>query len=418
MSAHHSSAFKMLTAIAITTAAASFAATSSSAATLPPRANSAEPSPELVTPVSDIPGQDAVVAANGVLRRYPDLDAGFEWVSDTSTVYANLAGADIAAPGLRATVSRDMAEAVAALPTKVNFVVRDAALSRVALQSLMESITTTRDEWAGNDASRIVALQGDPVTGVVRIGVTSGADAVAREAVQHFGKDVTVITISAPHDFASRYNDISPWTAGNALWDAQFANRSVGQAICTQGFAWQSGGVAYASTAGHCGGTSWFHISTAQRIGLVAGTYYGSPYNSTDVELIQLKSGSVDSSVWVGGQNTTDKRTVVDADNVAYATGFNVCSSGANGGLACATTFNAYTTVTVNGVTVNNLTCATYYTSTRATFGDSGAPVLSTHTNGTVKAWGQTKGGDGICDLFFTKVYEISLATGRSIVVN
>lgn len=241
---------------------------------------------------------------------------------------------------------------------------RPVPLSVAGQQAFVRSFMDERASWGGPSAVRnVVSASVDARTGRLTADVTGDLAALRQAAHRRFGTTVA-LRPGKPLELYSRYYDGGSWTSGNALWDEQYESRAVGDANCTQGFNWRrwSDNVRYASTAGHCfnPGDNVFNGSTTQRMGYV-GTKYLNNGEYVDFEYIRITSGSVDNSVWVGGTPNAQERRVVTADNDGTQVDFQVCSSGANYGLACGTIVNRTASFNYGArygyVTLHNLTC-------------------------------------------------------------
>lgn len=295
------------------------------------------------------------------------------------------------------------------------------------LSDTADAIMTTRAKWGGANAEdKVVTAIPVPFESRVSVRLTEHDSAVEAAARRAFDVPLEFGISARPQALFGRYADTAPWTTGNALW---FSAASAGGSVagCTQGFSWRNQGVVYASTAGHCATrlTSVWNGNPNQRIGEVSHRYF-TDQGPTDVEFVRITSGSAgDASVWVGGPGTGDQRWVTAADNTTntYAA---VCSSGANGGLACGQmTYRDLPIEFEDPDTgarwiIRGLSCVDVPVGgALARPGDSGGPILSTFTNGTVKAWGQLVGGPvaGDCDFTFTPVLTISTITQSTMVV-
>ncbi|GAB1510071.1 chymotrypsin family serine protease [Actinophytocola sp. KF-1] len=295
------------------------------------------------------------------------------------------------------------------------------------LSDVANAIMSTRATWGGAGAEdKVVTAIPVPFESRISVRLTERDGAVEAAARRAFDVPLDFGVSARPRALFGRYADTAPWTTGNALW---FSSATAGGSLasCTQGYSWRNQGVVYASTAGHCATrlTSVWNGNPSQRIGEVSHRYF-THLGPTDVEFIRITSGSAgDASVWVGGPGTGDQRWVTAADNTTNTYG-KVCSSGANGGLACGQM--TYRDVPIDfedpdtGAQwrINGLSCVDVPVGgALARPGDSGGPILSTFTDGTVKAWGQLVGGPVAedCDFTFTPVLTISAVTGSTMVV-
>lgn len=298
------------------------------------------PLPLNLTPVDEIPAKEAAATAAVAAAKYPGTWGGTAWDSATKVLTINLAKPTGKQQDRRTDLQKIIGNEVSKAGLNVKLRYRSVPYSVDGRRALIASVLDQRTAWAGPTAARYITSGNvDAVTGKVSVYATGAVPALQSAAQRKFGTTVEVRQAAAGTDDSStRYNDDAPWTAGNAIWASQFADRTVGIAHCTLGWNWRrwSDNQRYASTAGHCADptVSFFHASTSQRIGYV-GTKYLNQNEHIDFEYIRITSGSVDNTVWVGSQNTGVQRRVVGADNDGTGTGFTVCSSGANGGLVC-----------------------------------------------------------------------------------
>jgi hypothetical protein len=385
--------------------------------------------PRVLTAQDQVPAQAAGARIAAAASAFPEAFGGTHWDAASRTLYVNIAtpaaGRTDQRPALRQAISATSRTSDDAVRT----VFRPVPLSVTGQQRLVKEFMDGRADWGGPSAVRnVVGASVDEATGRLTGTALTDVAGLTKAARQRFG-DVVDIVAGQRVEVQDRYYDTAPWTSGNALWDN---NSSSGRstALCTQGFNWRrwSDNARYASTAGHCfdPGVSAYNGNTAQRIGYV-GTRYLNNGEYVDFEPIHITYGSVDNSIWVGGNSTGDLRRVVAADNDGTQTGDAVCSSGANGGLVCGTIVNRTTSLTYSSAygspTLHNITCVKASSSKLTVGGDSGGPWLSTFSNGTVMAWGQHIGRadcdhDGKTDMMFSSVKNIALRTSSSIIAS
>jgi hypothetical protein len=416
----------MLSAAALPLAPPATAATPPTSSPAP----AALPLPKNLTPVDEIPAQDASDQIAEVAKGYPDAFGGTEWDEKSKTLYVNVAAPSSKQADRRAAFQQAIGSRLRSAKSPVKTVVRSVPLSMQGKQALVHTFMESRAAWGGESAVRnVVSAVVDERTGHLFADVTGDLNSLQQAAQRRFGKAVTLRSGRAIELWNNRYFSSPPWAAGNALWNDQDGPRTVGGAYCTQGFNWRrwSDNLGYASTAGHCfaAADNVFNGSTTQRMGYV-GTRYINQGEYADFEYIRLTYGYVENLVWVGGTPTAELRRVVTADNNGAQTGDIVCSSGANYGLYCGRIFTRTASFTYDDIpgkpTLYNLTCV-HPTSGYGGPGDSGGPILTTASNGTVKAWGQMVGGkdcdkDGNPDWVFTTVKNISARVGASIIVS
>lgn len=315
----------------------------------------------------------------------------------------------------------------------VEISVAQSALTDDQLTDASNEVVDKLDEWAGELASIVVRIGPDYQDRSVLIESTEYSVELQERAQAAFSVDFKFQTTDAPYEYdADRFNDTSPWTAGNAL---SHAPNSI-QTYCTQGFNWRrwSDGARLMSTAGHCfaGNTSVYNGNNAtQRMGVVIRRWF-SDGGPTDFEFIQPTVGAVDNSMWNNINYQDVWRRVVAASNVNDASILesDVCISGARTltefPMSCGYISAVNQTIRFNNddgthYTIRNLTCvASAWDLGRG--GDSGAPVFSTYTNGTIYAWGQHVGsltnGGGPCAGYFTPVVVISATAQASLIIS
>ncbi|WP_328988848.1 S1 family peptidase [Kribbella sp. NBC_01245] len=404
------------------------ALTNSSAALAVPTPEAAGKLPTNITPVDQIPAEDAGAQIAAIAAAYPEAFAGTHWDAATKTLYVNVAAPRAKRADLRTVFQQAVTGKLRSAKSPVKTVFRPVPLSLDGQQALLDTFMAGRAKWGGQSAVRnVVGATVDAKTGTLFAQVSGDLAALRTAAQRRFGKTVSLRPGTAIK-LDDRYYSSSPWTAGNALWGSQDASRSTAQ--CTQGYNWRrwADNLRYASTAGHCWapGTSLYNGLPDQRIGYV-GTRYLNTGEYVDFEYIRITYGSVDNSVWVGGTRDASHRRVLWADNDGTQTGVTVCSSGANFGLNCGVILNRTTTFNYGAeygyASLSKLTCVSKVTGYGPGPGDSGGPVLTTATGGAVKAWGQYIGrkdcdGDGDEDWVFAGIKNIAARVGASLIVS
>jgi hypothetical protein len=225
----------------------------------------------------------------------------------------------------------------------------------------------TRTTWAGEHAGDVKAIYPGEGTFVVLV---SGNSEAIHDSIPAAVRPFTQVVHGGLADAAGSPDaDLGGWTGGNWIDNSAM--------MCTLGFAWKkwSTNVVYGSTAKHCGPLYMPWYNNNRRLGTTAvlGT------DNNDVELLSAaENTSFNASIWVhlstGGFS---ERTVTGAaqskpgDTVAYTGrrtlgGFGVVKTNA--------TFDGPGKVWCTASTVRP--------------GDSGGPVFTTYTNGTVQARG------------------------------
>lgn len=385
--------------------------------------------PAELTPVEELPVQDAMAVVREVVRPYDAVYGGMNWDANAKQVEVFLKGGD-AAEVQRAQAITAIDGTGADVLKGVVVVIVTVPLSFEEQQAFLEAVYKSRASWGGELASQhLYEAAVDARTGVVTLQTDAYRNELQAVADKAYPGDRVRVDMNKRPDGVQtgRYSDtVGGLTAGNALWLERYADRS--QAQCSQGWNWlRQDGITYASTAGHCwvlSESNVWHISDTQRIGYVAARYWNDN-EYIDFETVRITSGSLDATVWVGPRNTTDSRQVVDSDNDGTQTGLTVCTSGANGGLACGAIANRNVVSTAhdpnnNLISTFHLTCVIPSNPAVTSLpGDSGGPWLSTHVGGTVKAWGQHRGRSNACSngMIFTTVLNISARIHGTLVV-
>ena len=336
-------------------------------------------------------------------------------------------------PGVADELDHLMVEALVRTGLSVEAV--RVATSDVDLRSVADEISGTLDVWAGDLSGLVIRVGPDYAQTSVEIESTQQSSELEERARDHFDVSMEFV-VGAPYiRDGDRWDDNSPWTAGNAL---HFRQRDAGRypANCTQGYSWRkwSSSIRYASTAGHCfaNRTSVFVGNPNQRIGYVHGRWF-SDDGPTDFELIRTTVGTVDSSVWIHRPSADTLRTVVaaDNDNSADSIGQPMCIGGANNAHdapsshACGRLSAIHQTITYTNdgapYQIRGLSCISSGRDP-ARPGDSGAPVFTNVKNNGVFAWGQHigshNGTGGECAAQFTPVLAISHSANATLITN
>lgn len=209
------------------------------------------------------------------------------------------------------------------------------------------------------------------------------------------------------------------------------------------GFHWwpwgSPAGTVYTSTAGHCGpvGTSYYAGSAGVKIGETTRGVLGNYYNShgttvnTDASLISnsVASRMSKGTVWHGSNpSTTVQYPVVGwiDDKVNGVVGKQVNCGGANSGNHLGSIvlssggvpgIDGTRVLSFNGIPVTITGLTTIY-GTGNTFGDSGAPCVSSKAGapGQFYARGQVVGGTSVVT-YYAPMNDISAALRASIVL-
>jgi hypothetical protein len=416
----------ILTAVAAALVSASLATIPAAGAT-PPTPPDKSPR-KSITPLDQIPAEDAGDQISKLATNYADAFAGTEWDAKSQTLYVNIAAPRGKQADRRAAFQQAISSKLRSAKTPVKTIFRTVPLSLAGQDALLHDFLDGRAAWGGESARRkVVSASIDPKTGRLDATVTGDLASLQEAAHRRFGDAVSLRLGRPPQEqyggFDRYGNGGYPyWASGIPLWETYVVGLET--PACTAGFKWKrwSDDLRYASTAGHCWapGTNVFYTNTQQRMGYV-GTKYLNNGENIDFEFIRLTVGAPDNSIAVGGKFDTNNAYVTMADNDGTNTGVEVCSSGANSGLVCGKIINRKSAVVrLSGVITYNLTCVE--ADSRLTLrGDSGGPWLSTDSAGHVKAWGQHLGtadcdNDGADEMVFSTVKNISARVGATLV--
>ncbi|MEJ3742960.1 hypothetical protein WEI85_06705 [Actinomycetes bacterium KLBMP 9797] len=228
-----------------------------------------------------------------------------------------------------------------------------------------------------------------------------------------------LLTDEQQPELLSRPSDTSPF------WGGSYAVTSTGGSTrwhCTIGFPWSYNGADYYITAGHCTGLNtytWMPRYGTDIVGVVRKDGWnnntgsvkidGQSYNTGDVALVQLfypyKSGY---SIYVGGPRSNVSRTIGGVATKSPKKGDKVCSGGSTVGELCGwkVTDGSTDVRFRDGTLARNVAYATK-TPTCAAEGDSGGPIYSIRSNGSVTARGILSGGGfngSKCSLIFSDI--------------
>jgi hypothetical protein len=254
----------------------------------------------------------------------------------------------------------------------------------VAAAAEVDELWAARHSWAGTLAGNIVGIQ--PYKGRILI-LTSGETDRIRSRVPVDKRGFVTVARGGEEYVVGPADDRGGWTGGNHI-------DGLGGHQCTEGFAWRSWrpgsvGAIYGSTAEHCYGGEdpdgdpyvepyWYN--NGRYVGRV--TQIGNGIDN-DVAFLRAASGtSFNASIWVdlappGRLGGVEERTVTGAaantlnETIAF---YGRTSGGGTG--------------TVLDLSYNGLYGRILTSSTAGRPGDSGGPVYTTYTNGTVQARG------------------------------
>lgn len=229
-------------------------------------------------------------------------------------------------------------------------------------------------------------------------------------------KVALLLTDEQPPSLLSRDNDSSPFwggaytittTGGGWRWD------------CTIGFPWDSGGVAYFITAGHCTGLNnsvYMPRYGSDAVGVVVKDGWnnvtgsvkidGQSYNTGDIALVKLNAGyGAGVSMYTGSRYSSQSRVIGPVWSRAPKRGDRLCSGGQRTGEQCRWMVTAVSVDIryVDGELIRNATWATKG-GTCLVGGDSGGPVYTVRSNGRVAPRGIISGGNEDCGMAFSDI--------------
>lgn len=208
-------------------------------------------------------------------------------------------------------------------------------------------------------------------------GASSAQALVAKQA------QVRRTTVS---DKFNRRDDISPFWGAAGLYS--------GGALCSSGYAVQSGGFTFMTTAGHCyaDGSSVLTESGANVVGTVVGRRLPTVTGGArDMEL--LWGGSYSGRTYTGGVLSTSSAPVVAA-GTAYVGYTNYCHSGRTTGENC-----GHTATSISGQVCTATGCKSpvivFNGGVQPAGGDSGGAFYAKDSAGGVWIRGHILAGDG-----------------------
>ncbi|MDI1463161.1 hypothetical protein QEZ54_19460 [Catellatospora sp. KI3] len=213
---------------------------------------------------------------------------------------------------------------------------------------------------------------------------------------------------------ATRQSDTSPFYGG------AYFSTSVGS--CSTAFAWTHQGASYILTAGHCTSLngSAYNPTTGKMGTVTADNWnnttgsvrvYGQSYYAGDVSTIKMGTNLFSwGNVYRGGSNSSSSRKVTSKWTTLSGLGDQYCVSGQVTGEMCGfRVINRLVNVRYSdGAMLRNATEAYRYGNcTRG--GDSGAPIYTIKSDGSVAAKGVLSGGStntsGNCYDYFSEIY-------------
>jgi hypothetical protein len=205
-------------------------------------------------------------------------------------------------------------------------------------------------------------------------------------------------------------NSDAPYRAGKSLRVAS------GSFNCTTGFLMKLDGLAYGSTAGHCGqngSTTWF--GGASRGNIVENTLWARNPALADASLYRMASSG---TAYVRRSSTLEASPVtstIAATTLQYGT--RTCTRGSfTGHERCGnlTLVNVQTYSNTAGRNVGNGYCWAREVADSTRGGDSGAPVYQI-ASGNIKAAGLHRSGNGTDTSCFTSITAVMSFTGATV---
>lgn len=263
-----------------------------------------------------------------------------------------------------------------------------------------------RTAFVDAETNRVV-IKAAAVTQPLREALASryGADRVALWLVPGF---------PAASVKATRQSDTSPFYGG------AYFSTSVGS--CSTAFAWTHQGASYILTAGHCTSLNGSAYNpTVGKMGTVTADnwnnttgsvkVYGQSYYAGDVSTIKMGTNLFSwGNVYRGGTNSSSSRKVTSKWTTGSSLSDQYCVSGQVTGEMCGFRVIArgVTVRYTDGSTLRNAT-ESYRRGTCTRGGDSGAPIYTIKSDGSVAAKGVLSGGStntsGDCYDYFSEIY-------------
>lgn len=307
--------------------------------------------------------------------RAPASFAGLVSLNDgTIQVYATTNNA-----ALQETIQSTVANARSAQPMRRQPAVRVSIGDKntlASLEHLRDMITARRADLTARGIE-LVQWGVDIPNNRTLLGVKGLTPATKGALEREFGPAQVEVTNSAGWSLASRTADWAPWYGGDTL-----QNRVGGSSVCTSGFSMLSSNVGYASTAGHCGSSSWYNNNNL--IGSTSALVWSNNSNG-DAQLI----GASSVGGWVWTTNTTAVAVRSFSGSGVGDTG--ICADGSITGERCGSTVNLTNQCLTDGgtgVTTCGLVVAQSPSGQAVQGGDSGGPVYNYRGDGYLNAKG------------------------------
>lgn len=281
--------------------------------------------------------------------------------------------------------------------------------SRRYLQKIM-------DETIGvGTLTTVIANFPDPQTGRVLLEVAQAPAAfLSSLAAKYDPSAIEVVIVANPPIVKpqTRNYDASPFWGG--------ANINVPAGGCTDAWPWIDSSNYYMITAGHCGPDGGSVSTPAQSMGWInswesnwlSGTgsvrFPGASDYSGDLSLIRVNGGlQSGTGMYVGGPGAANYLTVREMWSRSPQAGDQYCTGGAYSGELCGwvTQVARGNFTHSDGTVARNVSWGTKG-GTCTTAGDSGGPIYTVRSDGTIAAKGIHSGGGGGCIEIYSDIWD------------
>lgn len=294
-------------------------------------------------------------------------------------------------------------------------------------EQLKHDILTASDTSPVLDDAGVWRTEVDRETGRVAVTMETITGPAVQALQQRYGDDVEFVQASDPQlsTLSSRTDDTSPFSGGAKTYLDKGG-------FCSTAFAWSMGSTSGMLTAGHCapagdfffsGGQSLGYVSSGTRenytngIGTVKLTGQSTVYG--DMALIQVWDGrSSRAKIYRGGPSSSTSYPVRSMWHRRAQSGDQFCTGGVVSGELCGWTVDKVgADVKTNmGINHNQVTSKGKQGWCQKQ-GDSGGPVYTVNSDGSVAAKGMISSGGGggsdgyggyfdQCTMQFTDIYD------------
>jgi len=285
-----------------------------------------------------------------LLERFPDDFAGLVAEGDGFTIMTTGRQDEIEAfvDDFSADLMTDHAVAI----TPPTFSYRTATHSLRSLRDLMSEMVSARESL---ETEGVLGVGVDEVRNVVTVAIDQPRSDMADRLSARFDSDAVRVVVGEPTTLLGRFDDTSPFNAGNLLAATD------GQR-CTSGFGMHgTTGGTYGTTAGHCGQHEWYN--GLRFVGVSFINDYRPGQRHVDVQSL---SGATSKLFWKGNPGT--REWVAGYSNPQPGT--MVCSEGAVGYEKCGVVG------IVGWQDLNNGALGFIYEGDCPIDGDSGGPII------------------------------------------